>query len=414
MDELAPGLDEFWFRNGLAAAIALAIGAALLPGAPIARTLRLAALLPPILLAGMLAAWVGWELIVPRIEYLRLLVPLVLELPIDTALAAMLAATCLAALAVARCAGRLRLDTWMRAVVVIALVDLLLLGLWLPLASWSWGQRTEVGWTAEVGRELFLGSRPRLLALALVPPLVVATAFAALALRRPDLARRARGIWVGALSLLFVLAVLFRLGDTDAGYLVYLNLVHFLAASAFVAAAALVAFVASLWLRARSVRRRLARARPAVIGVIPAEGDGPRGVVACLELEGWLAGPRARVDSFEVITAAGPVPIPVGAELAASVPLASTCLQVGEAVAVIRRGDRVVIGGLIEPAPDHPFRSSSALVPGPSGVVVRREDDGGGGGFSAIALVAWRPCVAFLVILTAVAVPGLAAALALL
>lgn len=44
--------------------------------------------------------------------------------------------------------------------------------------------------------------------------------------------------------------------------------------------------------------------------------------------------------------------------------------------------------------------------------MVRRLDDGGGG-FASIALVAWRPCVAFLMILTAVALPGLAAALGL-
>jgi hypothetical protein len=117
--------------------------------------------------------------------------------------------------------------------------------------------------------------------------------------------------------------------------------------------------------------------------------------------------PRARVSRF-----VRPVPIPVGAELAASLPELSTILQVGESVAVLRRGDRVVVGGLIVPAADHPFRGSSALVPGPAGVVVRREGDDRDD-FADVALVAWRPCVALLVILTAVAIPALAAVVAL-
>jgi hypothetical protein len=87
-------------------------------------------------------------------------------------------------------------------------------------------------------------------------------------------------------------------------------------------------------------------------------------------------------------------------------------LHVGEAVAVLRRGDRVVVGGLVVPEADHPFRSSSALVPGPAGVVVRRHDDPGDG-FTTAALVVWRPCVAFLAIMTAVAIPGLVAVLAM-
>ena len=66
---------------------------------------------------------------------------------------------------------------------------------------------------------------------------------------------------------------------------------------------------------------------------------------------------------------------------------------------------------LIEPPSDHPFRGSSALIPGPAGVVVRHHDDDRDD-FASIALVAWRPCVALLVILTAVAIPGLAAMLA--
>ena len=417
MEALGTRLDGLWFRNGLALATAAAVAAVLALSPRGARAVRLASLLPVILLAGMLLAWAGWALIAPRLTFLRQVAPLILDLPIGAVLAAMAGATCLAALAVYP-RGGLRggprgRDAWMRTVVVVALVDLLLLGLWLPLASRWWGSHGGVRWDLEAGHELVLGSLPRLLALVLGPPLLGAAAFAALALRRPVLALRARGLWTAALLLLFIAALLARLTDSDRGFLVYLNLVHFLLAGACVATAALVAFVASLGLRGRSARARLLRDRAPVTGVIPDERDGSSTLVACLELEGWLAGPRALVDSFEVRTPTGRIPIPAGAELAASLPAVSTVLHVGEAVSVIRRGDRVVVSGLVTPPADHPFRSSGALVPGPDGIVVRRHDDTGDG-FASISLVAWRSCVALLLILSAVAIPGLAAALALL
>ncbi len=401
-DGLATRLDGFWFRNGLAIAIAGAIAAVFLPRARSSRFVRLAALLPAILLAGMIVAWGLWSVIAPRMPYVGRNLPLLRELPIGAAVAVMAAAACLAA----AIAGPRRADAWIRTLVVVALVDLLLLGLWLPIASAWWGSRDDVWHTWRFQ----LGSSSELVALALGPPLVVATAFAALALHRPVVARGAARLGKLVLWPVFPAAIMARLGASEDARLVYLNLVPFLAAGAFVAAAALVALVASLWLRAGRARRRLARERAPVVGVIPDDEDDPRGLVACLELEGWLSGPRPLVDAFEVETAAGRIPIPVGAELAASVPAGSSILHPGEAVAVLRRGDRVVVGGLVGPDPDHPFRSSAALVPGPDGVVVRRHDDRSGG-LDAIALLAWRPCVAFLMILTAAAIPGLVSAI---
>ncbi len=397
----ATGIDGAWFRNGLAVAIVTAIAAVFLPRARISRFVRLAALLPVIVLAGMIAAWVAWDRIAPAMPYLRRNAPLLLDAPVGAVLGAMAGAIVLAPFVV-----RPRRRDGIRAAVVIALVNLLVLGLWLPLASVWWGNREGIG---EIGRGFAIGSTPGLLTLVLGPPLAIATAFASFVLRQPDRARRGRGVWTIALWLVIPIAVVSRIGASSAQQLVYLNLLHFLVASAFVAAAALAAFVASLGLRGWSARRRLAR-EGAVTGVIPDDDDDPRGVVACLELEGWTSGPRPLVDAFEVATPAGRILVPVGAELAAAVPEGSSILYPGESVAVIRRGDRVVVGGLVEPEPDHPFRGASALVAGPAGVVVRRLDDNGGG-FASIALVAWRPCVAFLMILTAVALPGLAAAL---
>jgi hypothetical protein len=381
---------------------------AFLPPARISRFVRLAALLPVVLLGGMLAAWLLWILIDSRLPFLRYNAPLVLRVPIAAALAGMLAATCAAALAV----RRRRAVPWPRALVTVALTELLLLGLWVPIASWWWGYRRDVAWSWDDGIVLSLGPAAGLIAIAVGPPLALATAFSALASRRPELVRRTAGLWGAALLLLFAGSVAARLGASYEGYLVYVNLVHFLAAAVFVAAAALVAFVAGLWLRGRRARRRLAEDRAPLVGVISGDADDPRGIVACLELEGWLRGPRALVDAFEVSTGVGSVLVPIGAELAAQLPETSTVLEVGESVAVLRRGDRVVVGGLVEPPSDHPFRGTAALVPGPGGVVVRRHDDAGED-LASVALVAWRPCVALLIILTAVAIPALAAALVL-
>jgi hypothetical protein len=406
----ASGWDRFWFRNGLAIATVALIAVAFLPPARITRFVRLAVLLPIVLVVGMLAAWGLWAVVDPALPSLWRKAPLVLGVPIYGALLAMASATSVAALAV----RRRRAVTWTRAVVVVSLLELLLLGLWLPLVSWWWGGRADVGWNFEAPHGFSLGARAALLAVALGPPIAVAAVFSAVASHRPGLVRRHRGRWTAALVVLFGAAVMARLAASGVPSLIYVNLVHFLAASAFVAAAALAAFVAELALRARRARRRLARDRAAVRGVIADDVDDLQGVVAALEIEGWLRGPRALVDSFEVATTAGHVPIPVGAELAASLPVLSTVLHVGESVAVLRRGDRVVVSGLVEPPVGHPFRGASVLVPGPDGIVVGRADDGGGGGgFATVALVAWRPCVALLAILIAVAIPGLAAVLVL-
>lgn len=418
------GVPGFWFRNGLALAMLAAVAAAFAPPSRGSRFVRLAALLPLILLGGMGAAWVLWEVFAPAMPSLRRAAPLLRDVPIGAALGGTAAAVAAAAILV----GHRRFEAWVRAAVVIALVYLLVLGLWLPLVSSWWGARPDVQWVwssaPELGfasaQELAFGAHvlsipaaPELVGLALVPPLGAATAFAVFAQRWPALVRRGRAVWAVALWVLFSAAMVHRLDTSAEGYFVYLNLVHFVAAAACVAAAALVGLVATLWLRGRLARRRLAREEGVVSGVIPDDdAEERRRVVACLELEGWLGGPRALVDSFEVVTPVGRVPVPLGADLAATHPPVTTVLHPGEAVAVIRRGDRVLVGGLVAPPSDHPFRSAGALVPGPGGIVVRKADDRGGD-FADIALVAWRPCVALLVILTAVAVPALAAVLVL-
>src|SRR6185436_10604295 len=229
-------LSDYWFRNGLAIALAAAAAAAFLPPSRVSRFVRLAVLLPILLVAGMMGAWALWALSDLRLSFLRQTAPLILRVPIAVALAVMLAATCVAALA----AQRRRAVGWARATVATALVELLLLGLWLPILSWWWARRSDIGWVWDDGAVLSLGSPALLIALALGPPLVLAAAFAALGSHRPDLARRTRPVWLAALLLLLAGAVAARLAvTTNRSSLIYLNLVHFLAASALVAAVAL-------------------------------------------------------------------------------------------------------------------------------------------------------------------------------
>ena len=77
----------------------------------------------------------------------------------------------------------------------------------------------------------------------------------------------------------------------------------------------------------------------------------------------------------------------------------------------MRQGDPVVVGGFVDADPAHPFRGSLAALPGDRGIVVAHADRTTFGDRD-LALVLWRPCVAYLVIVVTIALPGLIAALA--
>jgi hypothetical protein len=111
-------------------------------------------------------------------------------------------------------------------------------------------------------------------------------------------------------------------------------------------------------------------------------------------------------------TGAGDVPIPGGAWIG---PLSTTTTQLrtGESVSTLRRGDRVVVTGLVSRPAErdgaHPFRSAPVLIAGPGGISVAHARDERYG-FSNVAIALWRPCVAYLAILIAIGVPSLVAA----
>ena len=97
--------------------------------------------------------------------------------------------------------------------------------------------------------------------------------------------------------------------------------------------------------------------------------------------------------------------------VALGLPLVSSVLRTGEAVVVLRGGDRVGLAGFVERDDgDHPFRSATVPVPGPHGVMVGRASVVTPA--AHVGLATWRPAVAYLVIVIVVAIPGLLGVLA--
>jgi len=165
-----------------------------------------------------------------------------------------------------------------------------------------------------------------------------------------------------------------------------------------------------MWVRSRRAFRVRELDRAWCTGVI-ASDDEPTDVIGCIEVS-WLRGPRTLLRPFTVTTSWGDLPVPSGARLLAPMPLLTSVLRSGESVVVLRRGDRVVLGGFVERTDgDHPFRGSAAPIPGPDGIVVTPSTNATYG-FTHTALGMWRPSVAYLLILTAVAIPSLLAVIA--
>src|SRR5262249_31399273 len=97
---------------------------------------------------------------------------------------------------------------WTQAFVMVSLVALLLLGLWLPIASWIQCH----GSYQELFDPQYALARPVPLVLrVVVPPLAAAIGYVAFAICRPDAARRMRTGFVVAVAFLFVVATVIRL-----------------------------------------------------------------------------------------------------------------------------------------------------------------------------------------------------------
>ncbi|MGE5185879.1 MAG: hypothetical protein ACM31C_27670 [Acidobacteriota bacterium] len=392
---------SFWLRDGLALGLGAVAAAAWLPAWRISRAARVALVLPVAQLAAIAAGWTIWCAMFHRVEHGRQVGSLVRALPLHAVVAIAAIVTPLVARAIVGRRGR----DWLHATVMLALVHALLAGVWLSIAAQIWcrAKRAEYWSWAEI--EQMLQSK-RLIAFALAPPFIAAAAFTAIAMRWFERVRRVASTLASATSLAVIYAFALRADPRPDSNLVYVNFVHVLLALAVVAAGSLGALAAALWLRGRAGRDALAHAPLHGVVAIDSERGAP---VACLQLAGWLRGPRIVARAFEVVTPEGTIVVPGDAGVVAELPAVSTRLAAGDAIAVVREGDRVALAGLVAPAGDHPFRASPVPVAGPRVLVGAegREPPT----FASVALALWRPCLAYLVVIVAIALPGLAAAL---
>jgi hypothetical protein len=288
------------------------------------------------------------------------------------------------------------------ALVMLALTELLLFGLWLPIASALWCRELHGGID---GPQVVT-----LIGFVLGPPWAAACAFTAIAVRRPSVLPRIRSYVAIGLCGLFVSAVATRITRAEDLCIVFGNFIHVLLAVAFVAVMALAVLGVRTWLRDRHARYLMSGAST-LTGVVAA-GDDDVDVVVSVEITSWLRGPRAMLRPFSVTTRAGDVPVPGGTWVG---PLSATTTQLrtGESVSALRCGDGVVVAGLVASRSGdraHPFRSSTALTAGAGGISIAHAS-AERHGFANVALALWRPCVAYLAILIAIGIPSLVAAL---
>ncbi len=385
-------VDRFWFCNGVAILLAFWIAVSFVPRWRLTRLLRVATLLP---LAHLIAAAIGWQLWLvasPHMKEAMRLSPMLRELPLLPLIEAMAGACAVAGWLIAR----RRRGEWAHATTTVALAQLLFLGLWLPLASMS--LERHVRWT-DAGATVH--GAPEVIAWVLGPPLAGAIAFAWFSIRRPERLAHHRRTLRTLVIVVFVMAFASRLGEPGNRSVIYANFIHAMIAGAIVAIGSLVALAAA---NARRVPRRTGQ----ILGVVAADSDGP--VVAAYHITSWLRGPRGVARAFVVTTPHGDVPVPAGIPLVAPVPPATTELHTGEAIAVFRAGDRVALEGYEAPSGGQPFRDAQIPVPGSRGIALAAPG-AAPGGLAQIALIAWRPCVAYLLILLGIGLPALAGAL---
>lgn len=390
-------LDRFWMCNGVALGIVAAIACAWLAPVRGSRWLRTAALLPLVHLGAIAAVaklWVVLDTAMGDRWCCSIDRPPLPSIALITSLAAV---PIIIGIAIKRRHGE-----WAHAAVMMSLVFLLLLALWLPLVCWGW---RDAGLHA-VDRVWFGGYRwrmyapedvGRLLPTVVVPPLLAALGYTAFAFRTPSIVARYRAGVAVFVRVLAVVAVIAALTMSDTNAVLYLGYAYLILLAIIVAAIALVALVASSYLESRVSHRRM-RSLTSLPGTIAHDTSH----AASFAVTSWLRGPHLIVDSFVVSTARGDVPVS-GATLLAPVAAATAALAPGELLPVLAPGDRVVLG-LEDGAGDGgPFRASElghAAMVATAGATRYS--------FEEVALVAWRPAVAYLAILVVSALPALA------
>jgi hypothetical protein len=392
-DQLPSWTDLGAFRHGLTFFISFWLLVTFLPQWQLARSLRVAVLLPVAHAIVIVCAWPVWHMVSPLALDPDATTRFAARFPL--ALAA--GGGALVFGAAAWVIARRRSGDWVHGFAMLALAELLLLGLWIPIACSSWPGGAAEQWSQTQPLLDDLGAR---LAFTLIPPTVLALGFTALALRRPAALKASRGGLDVGLVILFVVAVFVRATASARVLLLYSNFLPVLLAAALVAMASLVALGGVTW-RRTSVTHRAFTSRERRGGTVVDDGDDP---VIGLEITSWLRGPRVIQRPFSVHTSMGTLPVR-GAHLVAMIPAATTQLRTGESIEVLGPGEDVQIAGHGDAGGD-PFRTSAvpladAMYVAPASLA--------SDGFASAALVMWRPCVAYLLIVSAIAVPALAA-----
>lgn len=392
------GRTAWRYESGLALAVAAAIALAYLPRFDVSRLLRVAVLLPLIhLVAIVVAAKVWMVLEADLIAKLHTLHNDEAHRPAVTLPSLAVVAAAFAAMVAIGIAIKRRHGEAKHATVMLALSFLLLLGIWLPvLCKFSFQvSRSPHHWNFpdDVRR---LISPTAFVWIALLPPAIVAVSFVTFAFRLPAaLARNRVGIRQTAIGLL-VLATVVALTLPDDGWDLYLESSYLVLTALILAVMALGWLTLTSAIGARLVTRRL-RKLVHITGVIAHDDEGD---AACVEITSWLRGPRIITRPFVVTTARGDVPV-TGAQVCTKLSAATTTLGVGESMTALAAGDRVVIAGHRTNADGHPFRAADATDVAFVASPAARDR------FSDVALVVWRPAVAYLAIVVAVALPYL-------
>jgi hypothetical protein len=292
---------------------------------------------------------------------------------------------------------------WVHAFVMLALAFLLLFSLWLPIASVIPVHTGDWGNTYQPTLD-FLAENPASVAtLAIAPPFAIAAIYTALAIRTPRLVRALRIPIIVVLSIVCLTSLELRQDARQGAFAVHDNFTHLLLAAVMLAIVATVTLSLSTWLTGWLDLRRLARGgRPREFAVSDDDSDA----VATMEITGWLRGPRMRTRSFIASDGHEELRVPAGAKLVTAVPKWSSVMRTGEQVVVVTKRDRLRLGGLVaRHVGDSPFRSHEITDLGPELRVARAEPISTP--VESMLLTAWRPSVAYLIILVVAAAPSL-------
>jgi len=270
-----------------------------------------------------------------------------------------------------------------RSIVVFLLTHLLVLGLLLPVVARRWPIASGE-WVFWYPLIVILAS--------------VAISIAMVAIHRVIGNARWSQLAVGAFV---VLAVTLMPGEGHPGRFGYSNLAFVLVAESLLVLAGLVSLTILQW-RSVRVKRPTAGLREGT--VVPDSGE----VGGWLQYDGWTRGLRTSTERLRLNTKDGPLEIPAGSRLVLPTPASAPFLEAGEVVAVLMSGERVVVAGFDEASADGPYRG--AIAPGSRGLTVWTEGSERRSAMREVLLRVWRPCLLYLAVTTAVALPGVVTA----